>query len=810
MLYEILTTFILFVSSHVSFSQVTQAELDEYIKNASEKELVTKNFESLNAGNYFYALQVSEKLLSYQPESANYNYRHGFALLNSQSDFTKPQPYLEKAGSNIEKNFDAFSTKEKGAPVDAISHLVRCLHLDEQLSLAKAKYIEFIDRAQKGSELIALANLALSHIEVANEIIKLPKNYELKNLTEVINHDGPDYSAVVSLDGTVLYFTSRRLRADSSNYKIENREFNTNQYLEDIYVSFTDFDGEWDEPVMLEFCEADKKGATVAVSADERRVYIFKDTEGNGDIFYSDFSSNRFQKVKHVDNSNINTDAWEPHITVTPDGQQMYFSSNREGGFGGRDIYRMVKLPNGEWSEPMKLGPEINGPWDKDSPFIAVNNKTLYFASNGEKSMGGFDIFISVRDENNNWSNPINLGTPLNSTGDDLYYTTTMDGLTGYLTSFRKDGIGEKDIYEIKNDCLGLENIAVLKGEIETINGDLPEDIAVTVRCLNCGDSYDKTVFPRLLDGVFFSSLEPCRDYELIFHYNDGKTEFHRETVSTDCDLKYDEIYRHLLLDIPKMTAVKEKDKISKYCPIAFKHYFGYNKNLLETNSGELKSFLDTIEAQFNSGRTSVELNIASSTSSVPTRTFLNNEELAQFRATKLKNVLVNYFATKPYKDSVEIIIQSFSVNGPKYKYGTSDRLDLYGPYQFVALQSTAYNCLEEAPLLNSKDKELVGKIELEKNLTVITSTDGVEAFSEKAIDAETAVNQAARETFLSIPYTYNIVTGAFRRADYAEGMVAQLKARGFKNAAIIGKKTHFGLFRQGVKTHFQMLKNYF
>ena len=497
---------------------------------------------------------------------------------------------------------------------------------------------------------------------------------------------------------------------------------------------------------MLEFCEADKNEATVAVSADERRVYIFKDTEGNGDIFYSDFTSNRFQKVKHLDNENINSDAWEPHITVTPDGQQMYFSSNREGGFGGRDIYRMVKLPNGEWSEPMNLGPEINGPWDEDSPFIAVDNKTLYFASNGEKSMGGFDIFISVRDENNNWSNPINLGTPLNSTGDDLYYTTTMDGLTGYLTSFRKDGVGEKDIYEIKNDYLGLENIAVLKGEIEAINGDLPEDVAVTVRCLNCGDSYDKTVFPRLRDGVFFSSLDPCRDYELIFHYNDGKTEFHRETVSTECDLKYDEIYRHLLLDIPTMTAVKEKDKISKYCPIAFKHYFGYNKNLLETNSGELKSFLDTIEAQFNSGRTSIELNIASSASSF------------------------------------------FSV--PKnHKYGTSDRLDLYGPYQFVALQSTAYNCLEEAPILNSKDKELEGKIELEKNLTVITSTDGVEAFTEKAIDAETELNQAARETFLSTPYTYNIVTAAFRRADYAEGMVAQLKSRGFENAAIIGKK---------------------
>ena len=465
---------ILFVSN-VSFSQMTQGQVNEFIENASEKELVFKNFEFLNAENYFYALQVSEKLLTYQPESANYNYRHGFALLNSQSDFTKPQPYLEKAESNIEKNFDAFSTKEKGAPVDAIYHFARCLHLNEQLDLAESKYLEFIDRSKKGNKLISLSNLALEQIEIAKDLIKRPKNYQLKNMTEVINHDGPDYSAVVSLDGTALYFTSRRLRADSSNYNLNRTGLTTSPYLEDIYVSFTDFDGEWNEPVILDFCEPNKNEATVAVSSDERRVYIFKDSEGNGDIFYSDFSSNRFQKVQHLDNANVNSKSWDPHVTVTPDGQQMYFSSDREGGYGGRDIYRVVKLPNGEWSEPMNLGAKINGPWDEDAPFIAVDNKTLYFASNGEKSMGGFDIFITVRDDNNVWSNPINLGVPLNSTGDDLYYTTTMDGLTGYLTSFRKNGVGEKDIYEIKNDYLGLENIAIIKGESDPLTEIYPK-----------------------------------------------------------------------------------------------------------------------------------------------------------------------------------------------------------------------------------------------------------------------------------------------------------------------------------------------
>jgi hypothetical protein len=94
---------------------------------------------------------------------------------------------------------------------------------------------------------------------------------------------------------------------------------------------------------------------------------------------------------------------------------------------------------------------------DEDSPFIAIDNKTLYFSSNGPTSMGGFDVFVTVRDSNNEWSDPINLGYPLNSTVDDLFYTTTVDGLTGYLTSARSGGKGEKDIYEVQNDYLRKE-----------------------------------------------------------------------------------------------------------------------------------------------------------------------------------------------------------------------------------------------------------------------------------------------------------------------------------------------------------------
>jgi outer membrane protein OmpA-like peptidoglycan-associated protein len=203
----------------------------------------------------------------------------------------------------------------------------------------------------------------------------------------------------------------------------------------------------------------------------------------------------------------------------------------------------------------MNLGPKINGPHDEDSPFLAVDNKTLYFSSNGEKSMGGFDIFITVLDEDGNWSDPINLGYPLNSVGDDIYYTTTADGSIGYMSSFRKDGFGEKDIYEIHNDIMGKQNISLLNGEIVIAKDqDFPEDISVTITCLDCPQRDVRTVYPRVRDGKFFSTLSKCKEHELV--YKRGDKEFHRDKVNTNCLDEFEEIERRLLLKLDDMTVI--------------------------------------------------------------------------------------------------------------------------------------------------------------------------------------------------------------------------------------------------------------
>lgn len=510
---KVLTTFTVLFSLF-SFAQMTELEVRRLVKTAPEDELLVLSSQMIQENYLYQAEIVVDKLLQFDPNSCNYNYRKGFAVIGNSGDYERAIPFLEKAKEKIRQNYDMYSTNEESAPPDVFYHLGKCYHLNEELDKAKEMFSRFLEESRGKSELIEQAKLSIKQCDVAKREMAIPKSAIVENVGPAINTAGPEYSPVVSLDGTSLYFTSRRGWHDGSTDELRNPM--NNQYPEDIFVSYQDFDGAWTEPTKLDFCEFDLNEATISVSADERTIYVYRDATGGGDIYLSPFENNQFKEINPLDYTEVNTKNWETHCTMTPDGQNMYFVSDRPGGFGGRDIYRIVKLPNGEWSKAQNLGPTINTPHNEDSPFIGVNNKNLYFASNGDQSMGGFDIFLTVRDENNNWSNPINLGYPINSTGDDIYYTTTVDGLKGYLSSFRKGGHGEKDIYEILNDYLGNNPVSSIRGTLFTTEGDdVPNDIKVRITCLNCQNKDEPIINPRVKMGNYFAVLKRCKDYKV-------------------------------------------------------------------------------------------------------------------------------------------------------------------------------------------------------------------------------------------------------------------------------------------------------
>lgn len=543
------------------FGQMSELEVRNMVKTATEQELVIQCSQMMQANYLFHAEIVADKLLTIKPESSNYNYRKGYLVLASRKDFVVAMRHLQIATRSTRKNYDMYSAKEENAAVDAYYHLAKCYHLDEQIEKARENYQLFIDESANKSELVKNAEIGLIQCDVAEYNLSHPKSAIIRNIGNGVNSKAPEYSPVISLDGNSLYFTSRRAWGDDLSEGF--RDPMLNQYTEDIYVSYMDFDGEWTSPEKLAFCEHEYNEATIAVSSDEKQIYVYEDISGGGDIYFSDFTENSFGELKELDYTDVNSKYWETHCTMTPDGQTMYFVSERPGGYGGRDIYRIVRLPNGEWSKAQNMGPTINTPYDEDSPYIDINNKTLYFGSNGPKSMGGFDIFVSFKDDEGVWSDPVNLGTPINSTGDDLFYTTTIDGLRGYLTSFRKGGFGEKDIYEVQNDYLGNYPYSTLQGSFLSNNNSvtITDEMSVKLVCPTCDLEKNKSSDLRIKNGGYFAVLERCKDYT-IEHYDADGTLLNSETFTTLCNSENEELEKNFRMGdyAIEMAVLNDKD----------------------------------------------------------------------------------------------------------------------------------------------------------------------------------------------------------------------------------------------------------
>jgi outer membrane protein OmpA-like peptidoglycan-associated protein len=537
-----------------SISQYTEIEVKNIISQASEKELVVECSRMLQENFFHYADLITDKLLKINPESSNYKYRKGFIELTMRQDYLKAIELFSAASGSIDKNYDMYSVKEGAVPADIYYHLGRAYHLNEDFTNAIKNYNLFLDVTNKESELIEHTEKRISQCGIAKKLMATPKDVTVENLGDSINTEFADFSSNISLDGRALYFTSRRPWEDGASNGFKDPMLN--HYSEDIYqASLADNDA-WNSPSRMDMCKPQFNEASVSVSIDERRVYTYNDKKGQGDIYFSDLKNGSFSPIAPVGKSGVNTESrWETHYTVSPDGKMVFFVSDKESGYGKRDIYFMEEK-EGKWSEPKNIGGTINSKWDEDAPFMGLDNNILYFSSNDSTSMGEFDVFMSVRDENGIWSAPINLGYPINSVGDDLFYTHTADGKKAYLSSFRKGGNGEKDIYRM-NVNSEVRNVALLNGEIiHAQNKEIPEESYIELTCLNCESEEKSILKPRIRDGVFLSKLEKCKDYQLAYYYNEQTVDPYTDKFSTNCDLAYQEVYKRVLLDEEKQVII--------------------------------------------------------------------------------------------------------------------------------------------------------------------------------------------------------------------------------------------------------------
>jgi len=181
-------------------------------------------------------------------------------------------------------------------------------------------------------------------------------------------------------------------------------------------------------------------------------MYLFftgcnrEDGMGSCDLYVSHKNGNDWDKPFNL-GAVVNSSSWDSQPAVTPDGGTLYFVSNRPGGLGGYDIWKTTLNAGGEWTRPENLGPDINTPYDENTPFVHPDGKTLYFSSDGWPGLGNMDIYFSRKQENGTWGKPVNIGYPINTFSEETGLMVSPDGLQGMFSSVLKGGFGDMDIY---------------------------------------------------------------------------------------------------------------------------------------------------------------------------------------------------------------------------------------------------------------------------------------------------------------------------------------------------------------------------
>jgi hypothetical protein len=385
----------------------------------------------LNAEDHSEAARLYKKLLPVDTTFGEVYHAYGVCLMNIPDMKEHAAPYLERA---VRHNHT-----EAYLELGRVRH--RQQRFEEAIDLLE-RYKKLHMRALKDTEVDRFIQWAAN----GRELVREPIPVRITNMGPSINSSAHDYSPVVTADGSVIYFTSRR-QGTRGGMKDP-----TGQYFEDIYMARR-FDDMWSVAMNAgSILNTTGHDATVGLAPDGSSMIIYRTgaDQVSGDLYETRLLSHQWQKPELMTDK-INSRYHEPSAAIAPGGEEVYFSSDRPGGYGGRDLYRIRRLPNGQWSTPLNLGPTINTMHDEDAPFIHSDGTTLFFSSNGHNTMGGYDIFKSVLvdADMNGWDKPVNMGYPLNTVNDDIYFVLSEDGRTGYFSSERQGGLGMQDIYEI-------------------------------------------------------------------------------------------------------------------------------------------------------------------------------------------------------------------------------------------------------------------------------------------------------------------------------------------------------------------------
>ncbi|GAB4281748.1 MAG: hypothetical protein Kow0068_06250 [Marinilabiliales bacterium] len=444
------------------------------------------------------ALPLFLKLDSLKPDNFEIKYNIGACYLNTKYQKQKGIPYIEYA---IEKGKNLI-------PMAAFKDLGTLYHLNYEFDKAKEQFKRYLKLAYKDEEGNEEVKRMITICDNAIEILKDTIEYEIFRIDSPVNTMHSELTPFVSADNSILYFT----RA----YKKFNGIVYCDSIKEILYSKKKN--GKWQDIKVIVISDEIKGKfqdiSLAGISPSGEEVFLQAvDKSNNSDLYVCYISNDTINKLQKLGNE-INTRYWEGSMSITADGTDLYFSSDRPGGYGGKDIYKITRNEAGEWGKPVNLGPVINTNFDEDAPYIHPDKRTLFFSSNGHKTIGGSDIFRSFYNSSKTgWSKPENMKYPINSTYDDKSFILSADGSSGYFSSTQANNKGLHDIYLV--NFYKTIPLTLVKGKILKGRPPVPASANIKVYDKELNERVKYIYNPNPYTGEYLMIFPPGKNYDI-------------------------------------------------------------------------------------------------------------------------------------------------------------------------------------------------------------------------------------------------------------------------------------------------------
>lgn len=478
-----------------------------FVVVSQEKVNADEAANKMKLGNYEDALTDYLQLLNAEPKNELYNYNAGVCYLNSNVNKAKAVPHLEIVTRKDVYNHEA----------DYL--LARAYHYAGRFDDAIKMYDNYKTYLLQKGKINAEVNEQIQYCLNAKELVKYPVSVSFQSLGKNINSEYSDYYPFVTANESVIIYNSKRPEKNAE--KLPNGEYGNSIFISKVV------NGQYTKAVSIGApINAGNSGTEIiGLSANgETMLLLIYSAAQKGNVYVSNLQTNGSYSKPELLSKMINSKGDEIAASISNDGNTIYFASNREGGFGGIDIYSCQKSPNGNWAEAKNLGSNINTRHDEDFPNISPDGKTLYFSSKGHASMGGYDIFKSTYDEiTHTFSNAKNIGYPVNTAYDDMNFRVSKNGKYGYIAAIKPSGLGEYDIYrvnfnEIENDYSVIIGEFKLK-ENEKVNYS---DVFISVNDITTKELVGNYL-PNPTTGRFIMILTPGK-YQMSIEATGFKT----------------------------------------------------------------------------------------------------------------------------------------------------------------------------------------------------------------------------------------------------------------------------------------------